>query len=132
MIECEDQAEAGELWSKLSTGSEGACGWLKDKYGLSWQIAPRDVIQRYIGSDTDASARAMQAMMKMKKLDIAALRPAHEGKGAQAGTCQAPGSSASRRSTCAAGLFHLVAQPLDAIAGLVFFHQGAEQRLGFW
>ncbi len=80
MIECEDQAEIDELWSKLSAGSsEGACGWLKDKFGLSWQIAPRDVIRMCIGPDTDASARAMQAMLKMKKHDIAALRAAYEG-----------------------------------------------------
>ena len=83
MIECEDQAEIDELWSKLSAGgSEGHCGWLKDKFGLSWQIAPRDVIQMYTSPDSAAAARAMQAMMKMKKLDIATLRAAFEGKAA--------------------------------------------------
>ena len=81
MVNCEDQAEIDELWSKLSAGgSEGPCGWLKDKYGLSWQIAPRDVIKMYTSPDRAAAARAMQAMMKMKKLDIAALRAAYEGK----------------------------------------------------
>ena len=81
MVNCEDQAEIDELWSKLSAGgSEGPCGWLKDKYGLSWQIAPRDVIKMYTSPDRAAAARAMQAMMKMRKLDIAALRAAYEGK----------------------------------------------------
>ncbi len=81
MVDCEDQAEIDELWSKLSAGgSEGPCGWLKDKFGLSWQIAPRDIIQMYTGPDADAATRAMRAMMKMKKLDIATLRAAFEGK----------------------------------------------------
>lgn len=81
MVDCEDQAEIDELWSKLSAGgSEGPCGWLKDKFGLSWQIAPRDIIQMYTGPDADAATRAMRAMMTMKKLDIAALRAAFEGR----------------------------------------------------
>ena len=81
MVDCEDQAEIDELWSKLSAGgSEGPCGWVKDKFGLSWQIAPRDVIQMYTSPDSAAAARAMRAMMQMKKLDIATLRAAFEGK----------------------------------------------------
>jgi predicted 3-demethylubiquinone-9 3-methyltransferase (glyoxalase superfamily) len=81
MVNCEDQAEIDELWSKLSAGgSEGPCGWVKDKFGLSWQIAPRDVIQMYNSPDSAAAARAMQAMMKMKKLDVAVLRAAFEGR----------------------------------------------------
>lgn len=76
-VDCDDQAEIDELWSKLSDGGEGPCGWLKDKFGLSWQIAPRDVIQMYTSPDRAAAARAM---MKMKQLDIAALRAAYKKK----------------------------------------------------
>jgi predicted 3-demethylubiquinone-9 3-methyltransferase (glyoxalase superfamily) len=83
MVGCEDQAEIDDLWSRLSAGgSEGPCGWLKDKFGLSWQIFPRQVIEMYNSPDRDAAARTMQAMMKMGKLDIAALRAAYEGKSA--------------------------------------------------
>lgn len=81
MVGCDDQAEIDELWSKLSAGgSEGPCGWLKDKFGLSWQIYPRQIIEMYNSPDRDAAARTMQAMMQMKRLDIAALRAAYEGK----------------------------------------------------
>lgn len=81
MVDCENQAEVDELWSRLSTGgSEGPCGWLKDKFGLSWQIVPRQMISMLNSPDSAAAARAMQAMMKMKKLDIATLRAAYEGK----------------------------------------------------
>jgi predicted 3-demethylubiquinone-9 3-methyltransferase (glyoxalase superfamily) len=81
MVDCEDQAEVDELWSKLSAGgNEGPCGWLKDKFGLSWQIVPRQMIPMFNNPDSAAATRAMQAMMKMKKLDIAALRAAFEGK----------------------------------------------------
>ncbi len=81
MVDCEDQAEIDELWSRLGAGgSEGPCGWLKDKFGLSWQIAPRPMIEMLNSPDKAAAARAMQAMMKMRKLDIAALRAAFEDK----------------------------------------------------
>ncbi|WP_368563761.1 VOC family protein [Pseudoxanthomonas sp. UTMC 1351] len=81
MVACEEQAEIDELWSKLSAGgSEGPCGWLKDKFGLSWQIYPPQVIEMYNSRDRDAATRAMQAMMKMKKLDIAALHAAYDGR----------------------------------------------------
>ena len=81
MVGCDDQAEIDELWSKLSAGgSEGPCGWLKDKFGLSWQIYPRRIIEMYNSPDRDAAARTMQAMMQMKRLDIAALQAAYDGK----------------------------------------------------
>lgn len=81
MVDCESQSEVDELWSRLSAGgSEGPCGWLKDKFGLSWQIVPRQMIPMFNSPDSAAAARAMQAMMKMTKLDIAALRAAYEGK----------------------------------------------------
>jgi predicted 3-demethylubiquinone-9 3-methyltransferase (glyoxalase superfamily) len=81
MVDCQTQAEVDEYWSKLSAGgSEGPCGWVKDRFGLSWQIVPRQIMQMYSGPDADAAARAMQAMMTMKKLDIAALQAAFEGR----------------------------------------------------
>jgi predicted 3-demethylubiquinone-9 3-methyltransferase (glyoxalase superfamily) len=81
MVGCEEQAEIDELWTKLSVGgSEGHCGWLKDKFGLSWQIYPRRIIEMYNSPDRDAATRTMQAMMQMKRLDIAALQAAYEGK----------------------------------------------------
>ena len=78
-VECENQAEIDYYWEKLSAGgSEGACGWLKDRYGLSCQITPRGVDELYRG-DPAAAARAVQAMFGMTKLDIAALRAARDG-----------------------------------------------------
>jgi len=79
-VNCETQPEVDELWEKLSEGGEKQrCGWLKDKYGLSWQIVPM-VLGKYL-TDHDAARakRAMHAMMKMKKIDIAALQAAHAG-----------------------------------------------------
>jgi predicted 3-demethylubiquinone-9 3-methyltransferase (glyoxalase superfamily) len=81
MVDCETQDEVDELWSKLSAGgSEGDCGWLKDKFGLSWQIVPRQMIPMFMSDDGAAAARAMQAMMTMQKIDIAKIRAAFEGK----------------------------------------------------
>jgi len=79
-VSCETQQEVDELWERLSAGGEKSrCGWLKDKYGLSWQIVPT-ALGRYITDKDGAKAkRAMQAMMKMKKIDIAALQAAHAG-----------------------------------------------------
>jgi predicted 3-demethylubiquinone-9 3-methyltransferase (glyoxalase superfamily) len=78
-IVCEDQAEIDRHWERLTDGgSEGQCGWCKDRFGLSWQVTPRGVDQLFTG-DPEASARAMQAMFGMQKLDIAALRAAREG-----------------------------------------------------
>jgi len=79
-VDCADQAEVDRLWSRLSAGgSTGQCGWLKDKFGLSWQIVPRAMVDMLKSPDTAASQRAMAAMMKMTKLDIAALKAAFDG-----------------------------------------------------
>ena len=79
-VNCESQEEVDTLWSKLSEGGEeGPCGWLKDKYGLWWQIVPT-VLGELLGDKDPAKAgQVMQAMLKMHKLDIAALRQAYEG-----------------------------------------------------
>jgi predicted 3-demethylubiquinone-9 3-methyltransferase (glyoxalase superfamily) len=81
-IDCEDQAEVDRLWEALTKGggSPGPCGWLKDRFGLSWQIVPRALPEMLTGSDREAASRVMQAMMEMGKLDVAALRRAYEGK----------------------------------------------------
>jgi len=77
-VNCEDQAEIDEYWTKLTGdgGQEVACGWLTDKFGLSWQIVPRNILELLRGKDAAGGQRAMQAMMQMKKLDIAALKSA--------------------------------------------------------
>lgn len=77
-----DQAETDRLWSALTSdgGSEGQCAWLKDRYGLSWQIVP-EAIPRLLGSsDRPAADRALNAMMKMKKIDITLLEAAFRGE----------------------------------------------------
>ena len=80
LIDCADQAEIDYYWEKLSAGGEeGPCGWLKDKYGLPWQVCPAGWEQMLTSPDRDASNRAMQAMYGMKKLDIAALQAAFDG-----------------------------------------------------
>jgi predicted 3-demethylubiquinone-9 3-methyltransferase (glyoxalase superfamily) len=85
LVECEDQEEVDYYWEKLSEGgSEGPCGWLKDKFGLSWQIVPKGFEDLYRDGDAERADRAMQAMMKMGKLDIAALRAAADGVPAEA------------------------------------------------
>jgi predicted 3-demethylubiquinone-9 3-methyltransferase (glyoxalase superfamily) len=81
MVDCETQEEVDALWGKLTAGGgeEGPCGWLKDRWGLSWQIVPT-ALGRLVGDpDPVRSRRAMQAMLKMKRLDIAALQRAHDG-----------------------------------------------------
>jgi predicted 3-demethylubiquinone-9 3-methyltransferase (glyoxalase superfamily) len=80
MVSCETQAEIDELWSKLTAGGkEVACGWLTDKFGVSWQIVP-SILGKLMGDKDPAKAgRVGQALMKMVKLDIAALKRAHEG-----------------------------------------------------
>jgi predicted 3-demethylubiquinone-9 3-methyltransferase (glyoxalase superfamily) len=79
-VPCETQEEIDKYWGKLSDGGqEGPCGWLKDKYGLSWQINPT-VLGKMLGDPDRAKAnRAMQAMLGMKKMDIAALKNAYDG-----------------------------------------------------
>ncbi len=80
-VECEDQAEVDYYWEKLSAVPESEqCGWCKDKFGLSWQIIPKRLGELLTDSDTEKANRAMQAMMKMHKIDIAALEAAFEGK----------------------------------------------------
>lgn len=76
---CDTQDEVDELWRKLSEGGEEEqCGWLKDKYGVSWQIVPKAFIEILSKTDNAASQRAISAMLKMKKLDISVLRRAYE------------------------------------------------------
>jgi predicted 3-demethylubiquinone-9 3-methyltransferase (glyoxalase superfamily) len=80
-VDCVDQAETDRLWDKLSSngGSTLQCGWLKDRYGFSWQIVPSGFIELIGGPDRAGRERAMQAMMKMVKLDLATLQKAYEG-----------------------------------------------------
>jgi predicted 3-demethylubiquinone-9 3-methyltransferase (glyoxalase superfamily) len=78
-VNCETQEEVDELWEKLSAGGEeGQCGWLKDKYGLSWQIVPSALGEYLNGKDAKKSQKAMKAMLQMKKLDIKKLKQAYE------------------------------------------------------
>jgi predicted 3-demethylubiquinone-9 3-methyltransferase (glyoxalase superfamily) len=82
-IRCETQDEVDYYWDKLTDGgSEGPCGWLKDRYGLSWQVVPTELEELVADPDRDRAKRAMEAMFGMRKLDIAALREAADGVGA--------------------------------------------------
>lgn len=80
-VSCDGQAEADELWTRLTAGggSEGRCGWLKDKYGLSWQIVPKQAAALLGHADKAGAMRATQAMLGMGKLDVAALQRAFDG-----------------------------------------------------
>ena len=81
-IQCADQAEVDYYWEKLSAGGDPAaqqCGWLKDKFGLSWQVVPSGMEEMLNDPDKTKSERAFQAMLEMKKLDLAALRRAFDG-----------------------------------------------------
>jgi predicted 3-demethylubiquinone-9 3-methyltransferase (glyoxalase superfamily) len=82
-VMCDTQTEIDRLWEKL--GADGdpkaqQCGWLKDKFGLSWQIVPAILSELFADPDTTRTARAMRAMLQMKKLEIASLQAAYEGK----------------------------------------------------
>ncbi len=80
-VDCDTQEEVDELWEKLSAGGEkGRCGWLKDKYGLWWQIIPKALGKLLNDPDPKKSQAVMQAMLKMNKIVIADLQEAHEGK----------------------------------------------------
>ena len=82
VVNCESQEEVNYYWEKLSAGGDEKaqqCGWLKDKYGLSWQVAPTVLIKLVNDPDYEKSQRAMKAMLHMKKIDIAALKRASEG-----------------------------------------------------
>ena len=79
LVSCETQEEVDELWEKLSDGGkEDQCGWLKDRYGLSWQIIPTALIDLLGDPDPERSQRVMKAMLQMKKIDVAALERAAE------------------------------------------------------
>lgn len=81
VVNCESQEEVDYFWTKLSAGGqEVECGWLKDKYGLSWQITPTKLIEYLKNEDREKANRVMAAMMKMKKIDIATLDRAYDGK----------------------------------------------------
>ena len=79
-INCEDQAEVDYYWEKLTDGGEeGPCGWLRDRFGLSWQVTPAGMGELFNDADPARSERAMQAMLGMKKLDVDELRRAADG-----------------------------------------------------
>ena len=78
-VDCANQAEVDELWRRLSDGgSTGDCSWIKDKFGLSWQIVPRALVTMLTDPDAARATRVMQAMMTMGKIDIAALEKARD------------------------------------------------------
>jgi len=79
-VDCKTQQEVDEFWEKLSAGGEeGPCGWLKDKYGLSWQINPTILGEMLSDPDPQKSGRVMEAMLQMKKIDIEKLKRAYAG-----------------------------------------------------
>jgi len=81
VIECADQAEVDRLWDTLTAdgGEPGPCGWLKDRFGVSWQITPKAFNEMVASSDTEAARRAMEAMLKMGKLELPELERAFRG-----------------------------------------------------
>jgi predicted 3-demethylubiquinone-9 3-methyltransferase (glyoxalase superfamily) len=79
-VNCETQADVDYYWERLSEGGkEGPCGWLKDRYGLSWQVVPTGMEELLNDPDPERARRAMQALLEMGKLDIAAMRSAADG-----------------------------------------------------
>ncbi|HEY2216312.1 MAG TPA: VOC family protein [Solirubrobacteraceae bacterium] len=80
-VTCDDQAEIDHYWERLCDGGrESQCGWLEDRFGVSWQIVPKGMAEIFAGADPDGARRAMQAMLGMRKLDLQALRDAADGK----------------------------------------------------
>jgi len=80
-VNCEHQKEVDYFWEKLSAGGqEVECGWLKDRFGLSWQVVPAGLLEMLQDKDPEKSKRTMAAMLKMKKLDVDALKKAYEGR----------------------------------------------------
>ena len=80
-IRCDDQKEVDYFWAKLiDDGKEGPCGWLKDRYGLSWQVVPKVLFEMLVDPDQAKSQRVMKAFLQMKKFDIAALKRAYAGQ----------------------------------------------------
>ena len=83
-VNCATQAEIDHYWEKLGAGGDPKaqqCGWLKDRYGLSWQVVPAAMDELFADAESAGARRAMEALLRMKKLDIAELRRAHAGKG---------------------------------------------------
>jgi len=81
MVHCDTQEELDTLWSRLSEGGEEVgCGWLTDRYGLSWQIIPTFLAEMLLDKDTERTNRVMAALIKMKKLDVSVLKAAFEGR----------------------------------------------------
>jgi predicted 3-demethylubiquinone-9 3-methyltransferase (glyoxalase superfamily) len=79
-ISCEDQGEVDYYWERLTEGGEESrCGWLEDRYGLSWQVVPKGMEELFADPDPERSKRAMEAMLQMRKLDVEALRRAADG-----------------------------------------------------
>jgi predicted 3-demethylubiquinone-9 3-methyltransferase (glyoxalase superfamily) len=84
VVNCETQEEVDHYWEKLSAGGQQVqCGWLKDRFGLSWQVVPQILPELLLDGDPEKSKRVMAAMLKMKKLDVAGLRRAAEGRSGQ-------------------------------------------------
>jgi len=82
VVNCDTQQEVDHFWEKLSAGGqEVQCGWLKDRFGVSWQVVPTVLVEMLQDKDREKSKRAMAAMLKMKKIDIQALKKAYEGRG---------------------------------------------------
>jgi predicted 3-demethylubiquinone-9 3-methyltransferase (glyoxalase superfamily) len=82
-VYCDTQKEVDYYWDRLSAGGDEKaqqCGWLKDRYGVSWQVVPKALLALLSGPDAEGAQRATRAMLQMKKLDIAALRAAYEGR----------------------------------------------------
>jgi predicted 3-demethylubiquinone-9 3-methyltransferase (glyoxalase superfamily) len=80
-VNCDDQKEVDHFWGKLSAGGqEVECGWLKDRFGLSWQVVPATLLEMLQDKDPEKSKRTMAAMLKMKKLDVDALKRAYDGR----------------------------------------------------
>jgi len=81
-VSCNNQTEVDELWEKLTAegGEEGRCGWLKDKYGLSWQIIPTALTELMSDPDPEKAGRVVQAMLKMNKIDVPTLQQAYDQK----------------------------------------------------
>jgi predicted 3-demethylubiquinone-9 3-methyltransferase (glyoxalase superfamily) len=82
VVHCKDQAEVDHYWDSLTAdgGEESNCGWLKDKFGLSWQVVPDAMFKLMMGPDAEGAQRATQAMLKMHKLDLQAMQDAYDGK----------------------------------------------------
>ena len=81
LVDCDTQKEVDDLWSRLTAGGEESmCGWLKDKFGLSWQIIPSALFRLMSDPDPAKSKRVVEAMLQMRKIDVPALERAHAGK----------------------------------------------------